>query len=99
MAITNFNYDLASNQARDIQKIANDMRSLNKRKIDTAIKDVGNVWKGDAATLYLQHMMGTCKNIEDIAKELESIAVKIKQVAGILKKADDDAKALQQRKN
>ena len=90
--IYNFNYNLAIRQATQIEEIAREMRSLANNKLTNAIATVDASWDGDSSTIFLRHCTETKQQIITKATDLENLARRIREVARILKEAEDRAR-------
>ena len=89
--VLNFNYNLAIRQATEIEEIARSMRSLANGKFSTAIATVDASWDGDTSAIFLRHCAETKQQITTKATELENLARRIRDVARILKEAEERA--------
>ena len=90
--IWNFNYNLAIRQATQIEEIAREMKSLANGKFSTAIATVDASWDGDTSNIFIRHCTETKQQITAKATELENLARRIRDVAKILKEAEDRAR-------
>ena len=90
--ILDFNYDLAKRQATQIEGIAGDMRSLANGQMSNAIATVNASWDGDTSNLFIRHCNETKQQIVSRAAELENLARRIRDVARILKDAEERAR-------
>jgi len=90
--IYNFNYNLAIRQATQIEEIAREMRSLANNKLTNAIATVDASWDGDSSTIFLRHCAETKQQMITKAADLENLARRIRDVARILKAAEERAR-------
>jgi len=90
--ILNFNYDLAIRQASQIEGIASEMRKLANGQMNSAISTVDASWDGDTSNIFLRHCNDTKQQIITRAGELESNAQRIRNVARILRDAEERAR-------
>jgi len=90
--ILNFNYDLAKRQATQIEGIAGEMRRLANGQMSNAIATIDASWDGDTSTVFIRHCNETKQQLVTRANELENLARRIRDVAKILKEADERAK-------
>ena len=90
--ILNFNYNLAIRQAAQIEEIAREMRTLANGKFANAIATVDASWDGDTSIIFLRHCNETKQQITTKATELDNLAQRIREVARILKDAEDRAR-------
>ena len=95
MAILNFNYNRAINQARQIETIASDMKNTADKDMQTAIDSIGACWQGEASRQFIGYCSGVQADIIKQANDLKNIAVSLRSAAKIIKEAEDKAKKLQ----
>ncbi len=99
MAILNFNYQQAINQANQVDAVANDMLAIANRQMQTTVDSIGACWGGDSATQFLKHCVSTQTDIRTQAKQLQSLARRIREVARVIREAEERAKELQRQRN
>lgn len=90
--IWNFNYDKAIAQARTIENVAEEMRSIANNRLSGAIASINASWDGEASILFLRHCEETKQRIHDKANELTNIARRVRDVAKILHDAEAEAR-------
>jgi uncharacterized protein YukE len=95
MAILNFNYNQAINQARQIDNVATDMLSAANRQLQTTIESIGACWQGEASRQFIGYCTTTQTDIRAEAKKLQDLANRIREVARIIREAEERAKELQ----
>ena len=78
------NVDLIRYQAERIRRIAEDMRRLSSGKLSDSAYNIAAVWRGDAATRFLNHCEKTRSEIDKVAGDLFEIADFMEQEAKIL---------------
>ena len=88
----NFNFNLAARQATQIEDIASDMRSLANDKMTNAIATIDASWDGETSNLFIRHCDETKKQIISRASDLDSLARRIREVAKILREAEERAR-------
>ena len=90
--VLDFNYNLAIRQATQIEDIAREMRSAENGKLANAIAAVDASWDGDTSGIFLRHCAETKQQMIAKAGELENLARRIRDVARILKEAEERAR-------
>ena len=90
--ILNFNYDLAIRQATQIEGVAGEMRKLANVQMTNAIATIDASWDGDTSNVFLQHCNETKQQIATRAAEFENLARRIREVARILRDAEERAR-------
>ena len=90
--ILNFNYDLALRQASQIEGVAGEMRRLASGQMSNAIATIDSSWDGDTSNMFLRHCNETKQQIITRAVELENLAKRIRDVARILRDAEERAR-------
>ena len=95
MAILNFNYNQAINQANQIDAVANDMLGVANKQLQTTLDSIGACWQGDASRQFIGYCATTQTDIRTQAKKLQDLARRIRDVAKIIREAEEKAKELQ----
>ncbi|MDR1605189.1 MAG: WXG100 family type VII secretion target [Gracilibacteraceae bacterium] len=90
--IYNFNYAKAIGQASQIEAVADDMRNLASGRLRGALDSINAAWDGETSKLFLRHGEETKQRITARANELTKLAERIRQVARILKEAEERAR-------
>jgi len=98
MAIMNFNYSQAISQANQISSIADDMTRLANRQLQTTLDSIGGCWQGDASEQFVRYCSATQTDIQTQARELQNLATRIREVARIIKEAEERARELQRQR-
>ena len=75
------NFSEAKRQAAELEDIAESLRTLSSGKIDEASSQINAEWKGNSASAFLGKVQTLSGNINETAKELDEIAISIKQTA------------------
>ena len=92
-----FNYTKAIRQANEIDNVASDMLSIADKQMQTALDSIGVCWQGDASYQFIGYCTATQTDIRTQAKKLQDLARRIREVAKIIKDAEDKAKEIQGR--
>lgn len=95
MAIMDFNYNKAISQANQIDNIATDMLNIANKQMQTTIDSIGICWRGDASRQFINYCDSTQGDVRAQAKKLQELARRIREVARIIKAAEERAKELQ----
>lgn len=95
MAILNFNYNQAIKQANQIDTVANDMLSVANKQLQTTLDSIGTCWQGDASRQFIGYCATTQTDIRTQAKKLQDLAHRIREVAKIIRDAEEKAKEIQ----
>lgn len=95
MAIMDFNYNKAISQANQIDNIATDMLNIANKQMQTTIDSIGICWRGDASRQFITYCDSTQSDVRTQAKKLQELARRIREVARIIKAAEERAKELQ----
>jgi uncharacterized protein YukE len=90
--IFNFNYSQAIKQAGQIEDVAREMRSLASGKLTTAIDTINASWDGSTSDIFIGHCNETKTQIGTRASDLDALAKRIREVAKILKEAEERAR-------
>jgi uncharacterized protein YukE len=88
----NFNYDLAVRQAAKVEEIASDMRALADNRLGAAYEGIGAVWDGEASDAFMAHCHETKRRVSSRANELLETARRMREVARILREAEERAR-------
>jgi WXG100 family type VII secretion target len=92
LAILNFNYDKARQQAQRVEETADQLRALANNQMANAIASINASWDGESSNLFLRHCEETRARMLTRANELTEIASRIRKVAQILHDAEMEAK-------
>jgi len=98
MAILNFNYNQAINQANQINTIAIDMLSVANKELQSSIDSLGASWQGEASQQFIEYCAITQDDIRAQSESLKNLAERMKEVARIIKEAEDRARELQRQR-
>lgn len=96
MAIINFNYSRAISQAGQIEEIAQEMRSLADRDLQNGLEELSACWKGEASNQFVAYCGTTQNDLRAEASKLQDLARRIREIARILREAEERAKAQMQ---
>ena len=97
MAIMNFNYTQAINQANQIATVASDMLNVANSELQTTLDSIGVCWQGEASRQFVGYCAATQTDIRTQAQSLQSLASRLRDVAKIIKDAEEEALRLQQK--
>jgi len=98
MAILNFNYNQAISQANQIDAVATDMLNAANRELQNTLDSIGACWQGEASRQFITYCTATQTEIKSQAKSLQDLARRIREVARIIKEAEDRARELQRKR-
>jgi uncharacterized protein YukE len=99
MAIMNFNYNKAIKQAEKIESVADDMQNIANRQFQTAINSISVCWKGDASAAFNRYCVATQTDMRAQSSKLLDLGKRIREVAKILKEAEEKALELQRQRS
>lgn len=99
MAIMDFNYNQAMNQANQIETVANDMLNVANKQLQNTVDSIGVCWQGEASQQFISYCVTTQSDIKEQAKKLQDLARRIREVARIIKEAEERAKELQRQRD
>lgn len=91
MAIQNFNYSQAINQASQIDAVAGDMLNVANKQLQTTADSIGACWHGEASRQFINHCVNTQADIRTQAQKLQDLARRIREVARIIREAEERA--------
>jgi len=94
MAI-NFNYYQAINQAIKIENIACEMLNVSNNQLQESIDSVSACWRGEASKQFINYCSSTQNDIRSEAGKLQALSKRIREVALIIKEAEEQAVLLQ----
>ena len=86
-----FDYGKAIRQAEEVDRIAQDMRQIASRQMDTAAENLRVTWKGKAARQFLANLDRDRFAVMDRARELEELGKQIRSTAQIIREAETQA--------
>ena len=92
-----FDYDKAIRQAREVERIAQDMQQIASQQLETAAENLRATWKGKAAHQFLANLDRDRISVIDRARELEELAKQIRSTAQIIREAEKRAGMVQRR--
>ncbi|HWQ79796.1 MAG TPA: WXG100 family type VII secretion target [Anaerovoracaceae bacterium] len=98
MAIMNFNYNQAINQAKQLEGVANEMLNVANKQFQTTVDSIQDSWEGKASQQFLSYCIATQEDIKKQARKLQDLAGRIREVARIIEEAEQRAKESQRRK-
>jgi len=98
MAIRDFNYNQAISQANQIETVANDMMNVANRELKDTLDSIGACWQGEASRQFVGYCGAVKADILTQAKSLQDTARRIREVARIIKEAEDRARELQRQR-
>jgi hypothetical protein len=87
----NFNYNQTIEQAKRIETIAEDMRSLANGRLENAYDSIDAAWDGETSAIFLRHCGQTKAGLLERAGQLITLAGRMREVARILKEAEENA--------
>ena len=94
MAITNFDYNLAIQQANRIDAVAGEMKSVADNEMQSSLDSLNACWRGEASRQFINCCVATQADIKAQAGNLQNIAGRIREAANILKDIEDRARAV-----
>lgn len=97
MAIIEFNYNQAISQANQIETVASEMLNVANKQLQTSIDSIGVCWQGDASQQFVKYCSTTQSDIRAEAKKLQDLSKRLREVARIIKEAEERAKEIQRR--
>ena len=86
-----FNYRKAMNQARELEKVASDVKNLSNQKLAASLQELAAGWKGESAALYLDKGNSLREDMLVISKRLMDTADVIRGIAWRIYRAEMDA--------
>lgn len=95
MAIMNFNYNQAISQAGQIEAVASEMLTVANRQLQNTLDSIGVCWRGETASQFLRSCATTQEDVRAQAKKLQELASRIREVARIIKEAEERALEIQ----
>lgn len=75
------NYIRAVNQARKLEELADELRSIANRDLESTMSDLSRNWKGESATLFLKKAQKAYGDIISNANQLDKTASVIRKSA------------------
>ena len=97
MAILDFNYSRAINQAKQIDDIANEMLSVASTRLQNSLDSIGACWKGESSQQFIGYCAGVQTDIRNQSRNLQNVARRIRDAAKIIRDAEMRAKELQRK--
>jgi WXG100 family type VII secretion target len=94
MAIMNFDYGRAISQASQIEGVSREMTALANRQFKATLESMGACWKGEASQLFLTQCGAMQSDLLTQARRLQELAARIREVARIIKEAEERARTL-----
>ncbi|NMA33885.1 MAG: hypothetical protein GX940_04950 [Clostridiaceae bacterium] len=98
MAIMNFNYNQAIRQADQIDSAAGELLNTANRQLQTTLESVAACWNGDASAQFISYCRTVQEDIRREAGKLQDLARRIRQVARIIREAEERARELQRQR-
>jgi WXG100 family type VII secretion target len=86
-------YDQVIRQANEIGSIAGDLDGV-KKELQNIISDVDANWDGEASKVYVQRCTSLGEYLKDVSRDMNRVSSTIKEVARIIKQADERANDL-----
>lgn len=86
-----FDFEQARRRAAELEEIASDISQISRRDIENAKTDLAGAWKGESAQLFRQKTEKLQEDIRETAKELDAIAIAIREIAGKMYAAEMEA--------
>lgn len=97
MAIMNFNYSRAISQAQQIESAADEISGSAGARLRSSIGAIGQCWQGDLSTRFTVCCKRADVETVTLAADLRTIARRMREVARIIKAAEEEALARQRR--
>jgi len=94
-----FNYYQTIAQAKKLDELANELRSMLRGSYTSAANNISSAWKGNNADRYLDKLMDLKSEIESTARYLSNLASSIRKAAKIIYDAEKRAEELARRRN
>ncbi|NLK87699.1 MAG: WXG100 family type VII secretion target [Clostridiaceae bacterium] len=86
-------YNQVIRQANEIGSIAGDLDGV-KKELQNIISDVDVNWDGEASKVYVKRCTSLGEYIKDVSRDMNRVSSTIKEVARIIKQADERANEL-----
>jgi uncharacterized protein YukE len=93
----NFNYNQAIRQASEIDSIAGDISRAASNQFQSVLDSIGVSWQGATSMQFIGYCSETQDNMKKQASYLHDIAARIRDVAKIIKEAEEAALELMRR--
>lgn len=84
-------FSRANQKANDLDNIANDLSRLSGTDLQNTLNSLGNDWKGDNATLYIQKGFSLKENLDETVKSIRNTASTIRSIAKNIYDAEMEA--------
>lgn len=84
-------FSRANQKASDLDNIANDLSRLSGTDLQNTLNSLGNDWKGDNATLYIQKGFSLKENLDETVKSIRNTASTIRSIAKNIYDAEMEA--------
>lgn len=86
-----FDFEQARRRAAELEEIAADLSQLSKRDMENTRAELSGAWKGESAQLFQTKAGKLQEDIQDTAKELNTIAATIREIAQRIYEAEMEA--------
>lgn len=96
-ATIQYNYNRAINQARTLEQLADELKGLANRDLETTISNLSSNWNGESATVFIQKAQKAQEDMRGNANEIRNTASVIRRSAKNIR--DAELRALQLAKN
>lgn len=93
MVILDFNYRQAISQAKQVDAVASEMLDVANKQLQRTIDSIGACWRGETSQQFLKHCISTQMDIRNQARQLQSLSRRIREVARIIREAEERAAA------
>lgn len=89
-----FNYRRAISQANQLDDLADELKRLATRNVDSALDNVAASWKGDTSNMFLQKGNKAKEDLIKSARQLSNTAAAIRRAAENVRRAELEAKRI-----
>lgn len=87
-----FDFQKAIKQAEQLEDISSELKKLSNNKFENTLSRLSSNWKGDSANAYLKKGKKLQTNIGNTAKDLNTVANNIRNIAKTIYNAEMAAK-------
>lgn len=90
------NYGQVVRQANEIGSIAGDVDGI-KKELQSIVSSIDANWDGEASNIYKRRCTGFGEYLREVSRDMDRVSSTIKEVARIIKQADERARELASR--
>lgn len=89
MALINFDFNKARQQANEIENISDDLSCLISNEYNATIQGISTSWKGDSADIYMRKAYDMQRKLNETANQLKQTSESMRMIIRAVEIAEE----------